>query len=65
MLQMMDPASWTFVFVMSCICGVACMVVSARKGYRGGQIFGWLLAGMLFSVFGLIAVVLTPHSSEG
>ncbi|NTU93729.1 MAG: hypothetical protein HGB29_09970 [Chlorobiaceae bacterium] len=65
MVQMMDAASWTFIFVMSVVCGVACMVIAGRKGYRGSQIFGWLAAGLFFSVFGLIAAVLTPHRAEG
>ncbi|MCE1274094.1 MAG: hypothetical protein HGB01_02630 [Chlorobiaceae bacterium] len=64
MLQMMDPASWTFVFVVSAVCGIACTIIAARKGYRGGQLFGWLAAGLIFSVFGLIAAVLTHHGAE-
>jgi hypothetical protein len=61
---MMDAASWTFILAMSAGCGIACTVIAWKKGYRGSPIFGWLLAGLLFSIFGLIAVVLAPHGHE-
>lgn len=65
MLPMMDAASWTFVFIMCVGCGIACTAIASRKGYRGGQLLGWLAAGMIFGVFGLIAAVLTQHGEEG
>ncbi len=61
---MMDMSSWMFIFVMSIGCGIACMIIAYNKGYRGNQIFGWLAAGLFFSIFGLIAVILTSHGSE-
>ncbi|NTU68058.1 MAG: hypothetical protein HGB02_04165 [Chlorobiaceae bacterium] len=62
---MMDLSSWMFILVMSAGCGIACMIIARGKGYRGSRILGWLAAGLIFSVFGLIAVVLTPNRSEG
>jgi len=61
----MDLSSWMFIFVMSAGCGIACMIIAQRKGYRGTQILGWLAAGLIFSIFGLIAVILTTHDSDG
>jgi nicotinamide riboside transporter PnuC len=64
MVHLMDAASWTFILVMSSICGIACTVISFRKGYRGSRVMGWFAAGLVFSIFGLIAVILAPHGSE-
>ena len=61
----MDLSSWMFILVMSTGCGIACMIIAHRKGYRGSQILGWLAAGLIFSIFGLIAVILTSHGSDG
>jgi hypothetical protein len=62
---MMDLSSWMFILVMSSGCGIACMIIAYKKGYKGSQILGWLAAGLFFSVFGMIAVILTPHGHEG
>lgn len=62
---MMDLSSWMFILVMSIGCGIACTIIAYRKGYRGSQILGWLAAGLIFSVFGLIAVILTGHGADG
>jgi len=62
---MMDLSSWMFILVMSVGCGIACMIIAHSKGYKGNQILGWLAAGLFFSVFGMIAVILTSHGSEG
>ncbi|NTV02169.1 MAG: zinc-ribbon domain-containing protein [Chlorobiaceae bacterium] len=61
---MMDLSSWMFIFVMSAGCGMACMIIARSKGYRGTAILGWLAAGLIFSIFGLIAVILTSHGVE-
>ncbi len=61
MAMMMDVSSWMFILVMSIGCSVACTVIAHAKGYRGSQLSGWFAAGLFFSVFALIAVILTSH----
>jgi hypothetical protein len=63
-MALMDPASWMFVLVVSIVCSIACAVISMKKGYGGAQAFAWFLAGFVFSVFALIAIILAPHPHE-
>jgi hypothetical protein len=63
-MAMMDFSSWIFVLVMSAICGLACSIISMRKGYTGTQVLGWLVMGCFFSVFALIAIILAPHKDD-
>ena len=63
-MAMMDFSSWIFVLVMSAICGLACLIISMKKGYTGTQAVGWLVMGCFFSVFALIAIILAPHKES-
>jgi len=63
-MALMDPASWLFVLVVSIVCSIACAMISMKKGYRGATVFAWFGAGFVFSVFGLIAIILAPHHHE-
>jgi len=63
-MAMMDLSSWIFILVMSAICGLACLIISMKKGYTGTQAVGWLFMGGFFSVFALIAIILAPHKQE-
>jgi hypothetical protein len=63
-MVMMDLSSWIFVFVISAGCGLACLIISAKKGYTGSQIYGWLAMGLFFSIFALIAIILAPHKES-
>ncbi len=63
-MAMMDLSSWIFVLVVSGVCGLACLLISMKKGYVGSQAAGWLAMGFFFSVFALIAIILAPHKEE-
>ena len=61
----MDEVTSLFVGGIMFVCGVGTVILAEKKGYGGGALVGWMLAGLFFNVIAVLVAYFVPKKVDG